>query len=931
MTSQAPSSGESKVPNHVPRSGTVWRRVDLHLHTPAVDSFSLPPGSDIGTEESRRRIAQVYVEQIAKTNISVCALTDYNRINGEWFSLIREAAAPRRIVVFPGVEMDFEVAKHGLHILAIFDLDAPFDQVNDLIRSFSQDFPTPLVLRYSRSHQGIKPKTNPADCLKELRQRFPCLLIPPHPDQTNGFAKSFGPKEAAGFLKEISPDAIEHCPQSEFAKMASTGVLTERYLSGLARVEFSDPKRIEDIGTKSSATSELPRATYLKLSAVDLDSLRIALHDPETRVAVGHLPVPKHARIREMQVEGSGFLGNLSIEWNDDLSVLIGGRGTGKSAILETLRYALDMEPYSDESSKTGLVRFALGSGGKVALFIEGPWPDGKVDHYRIERVLDGEPLVYELTNGLETRLSIPPSDVFGPLNAPCVFGQREIYFVSASEEYRLRLLDDLIGEKARQHAAEVRKRLEALGENARAITDAKTKLSKRDEHKQRLASVDHEISLYKTRGIVEKMRAATDLQSDGDNLRKSAKVLDSLGATWHEAFGSIGDEITTTSESLRRGKSSQKEILREAADIFEKLSSSIADLQKKGNELLSQAKTSLDALTARWAEAVRPSQEELNRIKREIGSEKLDPDKLLRLTRERDALLPIIEGLNRVEEDLKKLRKGRDDLLRQLQEKRHEEHTLRRERAVAISDLLKGRVRLSVRYKGQKTEYRSQLGALMKGSGITGDAIEKIAEPESTDGPSLAKAVRAGVAEVRKGFHLTDGMAQKLVSWLLQDEARLFQLETLIPDDSLDIELRLDTEYRPLDRLSAGQRATAILLLLFALQDRILVLDQPEDDLDNQFVYQDIVTILREQKGLIEGSRRRQIIAVTHNANIPVLGDAELVVALDVVVTGERAHAHVLNTGSIDDRKTRDLIKKIMEGGEEAFRRRAEKYGAII
>ena len=114
--------------------------------------------------------------------------------------------------------------------------------------------------------------------------------------------------------------------------------------------------------------------------------------------------------------------------------------------------------------------------------------------------------------------------------------------------------------------------------------------------------------------------------------------------------------------------------------------------------------------------------------------------------------------------------------------------------------------------------------------------------------------------------------------------------------------------------------------MLVFALRHRPLVLDQPEDDLDNRFVYEDVVALLREEKGLSEPSRRRQMIAATHNANIPVLGDAELVLALEA---GED-RCQVMGRASIDDGRTRAQIKSLLEGGDEAFRRRAEKYGGL-
>lgn len=99
------------------------------------------------------------------------------------------------------------------------------------------------------------------------------------------------------------------------------------------------------------------------------------------------------------------------------------------------------------------------------------------------------------------------------------------------------------------------------------------------------------------------------------------------------------------------------------------------------------------------------------------------------------------------------------------------------------------------------------------------------------------------------------------------------------------------------------------------------LIIDQPEDDLDNRFIYEDIVQILRNAKG------KRQIIVATHNPNIPVLGDAELIVAMDV----HEGKARISAQGAVDRLEVRDAVKRIMEGGEDAFKRRAEKYGWFI
>lgn len=122
------------------------------------------------------------------------------------------------------------------------------------------------------------------------------------------------------------------------------------------------------------------------------------------------------------------------------------------------------------------------------------------------------------------------------------------------------------------------------------------------------------------------------------------------------------------------------------------------------------------------------------------------------------------------------------------------------------------------------------------------------------------------------------------------------------------------------MDELSKGQRATALLLLLLGASRAPLVIDQPEDDLDNRFVYDGVVRKLRELKG------RRQIIASTHNADVPFLGDAELIVALEG--SGQNGKPIDGGIGSLDDATIRALAESILEGGSTAFNARQHLYG---
>ena len=151
-----------------------------------------------------------------------------------------------------------------------------------------------------------------------------------------------------------------------------------------------------------------------------------------------------------------------------------------------------------------------------------------------------------------------------------------------------------------------------------------------------------------------------------------------------------------------------------------------------------------------------------------------------------------------------------------------------------------------------------------------------------------------------------------------------LDRLLTWYPDDTLRVEYNRSgrgSEFAPIAQASAGQRAAAMLAFLLAHGDEPLVLDQPEDDLDNHLIYDLVVRQIRQNK------LRRQIISVTHNPNIVVNGDAEMVHALDFA----GGQCRVVKSGSLQDLKIRDEICRVMEGGREAFERRYRRIAASV
>ena len=194
--------------------------------------------------------------------------------------------------------------------------------------------------------------------------------------------------------------------------------------------------------------------------------------------------------------------------------------------------------------------------------------------------------------------------------------------------------------------------------------------------------------------------------------------------------------------------------------------------------------------------------------------------------------------------------------------------------------------------------------------------------EIEEFSAPLFAETIKKGQdALLEKKWGMTPTTAERLSKI---SNKQMMEIEEFKIDDLVSIELNVSSNeeplYKKLDSLSTGQQCTALLHMLLLDNQDPLLLDQPEDNLDNAFIAERIVTQVRDAK------LTRQFIFATHNANIPVFGDAEWIGVLES--TNENATLPIQNQGSIDQANIQNLAAKILEGGEDAFNRRKEKYG---
>ncbi|HIP66508.1 MAG TPA: chromosome segregation protein SMC, partial [Candidatus Nanopusillus sp.] len=576
----------------------------------------------------------------------------------------------------------------------------------------------------------------------------------------------------------------------------------------------------------------------------------------------------------------------------------------------------LNIEPYAPTEYREGLVRYALGSGGKAILYIKIAISDNIFRRYKIERVWGESPRVFELDP--EQEIELDPQQLFSIDNYPLFFGQREIYETARREELRLRLLDEILGLPIRKKRLEFREYIVSLQKNARDILDLSRKLEKKESIVARLNEIDHQILIYEKEGIAQRLQEATLLARDEEYLIQIIAIITNI----YDKFISLKDEILEDLEQAisysRKATSSNRNLIYEAGDIVKSLKEYFEKTFEQSEKILKESYRKIEVIEERWKEKRRIIDEKINQIKQKIGSRSLDPDLLEKLTKERTRLRSELDRLNLLEKKFKELLEERRKLLGKLKDIRHQIFKLRQEKAEELNKFLKQRLRINIFYKAEKKDFFDKLKNIFSGSRVDSKTIEKIKDKEGIDGIQLAKIIREGEKALTENFNITPTRAKQIVMWFEQNPEKLLDLETLFPEDEVKIFLNLEHTELPLEKLSDGQKATALLLLILSLKNHLLIIDQPEDDLDNRFIFDDIVPILRSQK------KERQIIVATHNPNIPVLGDAELILALEA----REEKAFIAQEGSIDKRVIRNIVKKIMEGGDEAFRRRAEKYG---
>jgi ATPase subunit of ABC transporter with duplicated ATPase domains len=261
------------------------------------------------------------------------------------------------------------------------------------------------------------------------------------------------------------------------------------------------------------------------------------------------------------------------------------------------------------------------------------------------------------------------------------------------------------------------------------------------------------------------------------------------------------------------------------------------------------------------------------------------------------------------------RVQKQRRALLDELDTLREARFVERQRIAKLLTSNLSPFIRVRVRQAAQVSEFVGAVINVLRGSGLRYNELaraivmtmtprELIEAVEASDVQFISKTAKIGLDRAERiAAQLRAGGIENIISIALED--------------AVHFELLDGADFKPMDNLSVGQRCTVVLSILLQNPDRVLIVDQPEDHLDNAFIVETLIGAIRKR------SAKGQILFSTHNANIPVLGEAARVARLGS--NGRRGF--VMHAEPLDHPKTVAAITGVMEGGIEAFRARADFY----
>ena len=887
--------------------GSHWWRVDLHTHSPV--------SYDFGSQADRDALDWVrWIEAVRDAGIDAVAITDHNVANAvkplkDVVSNVVDAP-----VLFPGVEL---TANDGTHLLLLMDPARKQQHVEDLLSR--AEIPVDR-----RGQQDARSPLSVEQILKVCGDDV--LIIGAHVNRPNGLLQHGGQQRLAE-LREPRLASVEVDPSQD---------LDESWLDGkrpeigrrLAQVWSSDGHGFDQLGQ---------RFTWVKMTNPSLEGLRLALLDgddslkPALRNSPGAPNTHAALALESITVSNAKFIGRqnpITVEFNPWLNAIIGGRGTGKSTLVDLCRKALRREAELDNSAgEEGSLRSLFDRRMRVPASQREEGLLTKTTGVKVVYRKDGERFVLSWDqDGKATPIMHLTGDMETPEEGDIherfpvrIYSQKQLFELAKDPNALFTVIDDsqtVRGPELKRLLDQTKALYLSLQAEARAVFERVSDLPAR---KMLLADVRHKIKILQEGGhasVLNKYRLRR--QQDGvwqAILEASLQVVELMERRAEELAVSDLDLGADDSEDLA------SESLRRAHGALQR---TVEDLRGVVHKAIGQARRDIEQIREgedlqKWHKAVVDSENEFKSTSFQLSEEGIsDPNQYRELIERAATIEREIQDLEKERERAKRLESEASTILAEYRKIRSELNYKRQQFATETSSEV---IRIEIDTYANTEALVEDLREILGTERFDEDRqslVQKIRpkQNQSWSWEKLDKVV-AGLRRFLVSGQYPWSTRDRRFETLLQKipPERLDRLVLFLPEDAVRVSFRdhQGGTWKSLAQGSPGQQTAALLTFVLGYGSEPIILDQPEDDLDNTLIYELLVSQLRETK------INRQLIVVTHNPNIVVHGDAELVISLETA----KGQTLIKHKGGLQEKKVRAEICRVMEGGREAFESR--------
>jgi PHP family Zn ribbon phosphoesterase len=863
--------------------GLTFRKVDLHCHTPASKCF-------LNKEVSAADIVQAALN----AGLDAIAITDHN--TADWIDRIKEAAKDSGLSVFPGVEI---TASEGFHIVALFDADKTAADVASLLGALD-------ITPQEQGRTDALCKHGAHKIIKKIVERGG-LAILAHIDEPRGAFTTLSGNPLIRLFNEAAYTAVE-TSNGELPKDLIPAKGFKRLPACYQASDNPDP----DQPRKHSHKGLGLKFSYFKLDKdINLEGLRQCFADPQVRIRRMALPLGESPFPRVVSLRASdGFLKCQNIRFHPGLNSIIGGKGVGKSLIVEFLRFVLD-QPSGDEDIRRdykGKLEKRLGPYNQVELVCQ--MPSGT--QYQITRTLNGTHECVDLRTGQPYNGSI--SALF-PILA---YSQTEVIKIAEDEEAQLKLIDSFI--ETRPHLSRIEALARQVAENDLDMAEAIRASSNLGSFQKDLDTVNNKIE------EIDKMLAESEEKALFDEFQAlEAKKLaleaehgyppqlrELIAETREQVEATLPPELSPDQAGdadLVWGYQQSEETRREILDGLDAIQDGIEQRSAAIANRIDEWRPVFEAKKTEYMAALEKEEDKKQLEARRQG-----------LVEQRQEARRKVKACQATADRLAELRSQRDKLLDELDQAYEEYFTERKVIFDTLTQRSDGKLKLQLTHAANRRWFQEKLRDLVRGSGARTADVATISE-KMMPRQFVGLVCERDVDGLATQADISSNAAQTIVDKLWSGETMqpVLALEhACYPEDVPSIQFRRDDgEYAPLSELSVGQKCTALLIIALSEGTRPVIIDQPEDALDITTVWEDVSMKLRQ------GKEKRQFILTTHNPSVAVASDSDMF----IVVRSTAQQANVKCWGAIEHPDVKKAVIQHLEGGEEPYQLRLHKY----